>query len=118
VRVPLRRGETEILATSILEEARLPVRLFARLHHRHWSVEERFKRQKRWLEVENFSGRSVLAMRQDIHTKILALNLAAMVRAVAHLRATRRFAARQRAYQVRACAALSAMKNNLVRLLI
>ena len=60
----------------------------------------------------------MLAVRQDIHAKILALNLAAMVRAVAQLLATRRFAARQRAYQVRACAALSAMKHNLIRLLI
>jgi hypothetical protein len=48
----------------------------------------------------------------------MALNLAAMVRAVPQLLAARRFAARKRAYQVRACAALSAMKNNLVRFLI
>ena len=118
VRVRLRGGETEVLATSVLDEARLPARLFAQLYHRRWSVEESYKRQKRWLEVENLSGRSVLAVRQDIHAKILALNLAAMVRAVAQLLAARRFAARKRAYQVRACAALSAMKNNLVRFLI
>lgn len=118
VRVRLRGGETEVLATSVLDEARLPARLFAQLYHRRWSVEESYKRQKRWLEIENFSGRSVLAVRQDIHAKILALNLAAMVRAVAQLLATRRFAARTRAYKVRGCAALSAMKHNLVRLLI
>jgi hypothetical protein len=118
VRVRLRGGETEVLATSVLDEARLPARLFAQLYHRRWSVEESYKRQKRWLEVENLSGRSVLAVRQDIHAKILALNLAAMVRAVAQLLAARRFAARKRTYQVRACAALSAMNNNLVRFLI
>jgi hypothetical protein len=39
VRVRLRGGETEILATSILKEARLPARLFAQLYHRRWSVE-------------------------------------------------------------------------------
>lgn len=118
VRVRLRGGETEVLATSVLDEARLPARLFAQLYHRRWSVQESYKRQKRWLEVENLSGRSVLAVRQDIHAKILALNLAAMVRAVAQWLAARRFAARKRTYQVRACAALSAMKNNLVRFLI
>jgi hypothetical protein len=118
VRVCLRGGETEVLATSILEEERLPARLFAQLYHRRWSVEESYKRQKRWLEIENFSGRSVLAVRQDIHAKILALNLAAMVRAVAQQLADRHFAARKLAYRVRGCAALSAMKNNLVRFLL
>jgi hypothetical protein len=39
VRVRLRGGETEVLATSVLDEARLPARLFAQLYHRRWSVE-------------------------------------------------------------------------------
>jgi hypothetical protein len=118
VRVRLKGGETEVLATSILEEQRLPTPLFGQLYHRRWGVEENYKRQKRWAEIENLSGRSVLAVRQDIHAKILAMNLAAMVRNLAQLIATRRFAHRKFAYQVRGCSALSAMKNNLVRLLI
>jgi hypothetical protein len=59
----------------------------------------------------------VLAVRQDMHAKILAMNLAAMVRNVAQLIAARRFAHRKLTYQVRGCSTLSAMKNNLVRLL-
>ena len=117
VRVRLKGGETEVLATSVLDEQRLPARLFGQLYHRRWGVEESYKRQKRWAEIENLSGRSVLAVRQDIQAKILAMNLAAMVRNVAQLIATRRFAHRKFAYQVRGCSALSQMKNNLVRLL-
>jgi hypothetical protein len=118
VRVRLKGGDTEVLVTSVLEEERLPARLFAQLYHRRWSVEEHYKRQKRWAEIENVSGRSVLAVRQDIHAKILAMNLAAMVRHVAQLIASRCFAHRKYAYQVRACSTLSMMKNTLVRLLI
>jgi len=59
----------------------------------------------------------VLAIRQDIHAKILAMNLTAMVRNVAQLLADRRFAHRKRHDQVHASSALSAMKHNLVRLL-
>ena len=118
VRVRLKGGETEVLASSILAKQRLPTRLFGQLYHRRWGGEENYKRQKRWAEIENLSGRSVLAVRQDIHAKILAMNLAAMVRNVAQLIATRRFAHRKFAYQVRGCSTLSAMKNNLVRLLI
>jgi len=117
VRVRLKGGETELLATSVLDEQRLPARLFAQLYHRRWGVEESYKRQKRWAEIENLSGYSVLAVRQDMHAKILAMNLAAMVRNVAQLIAERLFAHRQFTYQVRGCSALSAMKNNLVRLL-
>jgi hypothetical protein len=80
-------------------------------------VEESYKRQKRWAEIENLSGYSVLAVRQDMHAKLLAMNLAAMVRNVAQLMATRRFAHRLFLSQVRGCSTLSAMKNNLVRLL-
>lgn len=118
VRVRLKGGETEVLPTSVLDEKRLPARVFGQLYHRRWSVEESYKRQKRWAEIENLSGRSLLAVRQDIHAKILAMNLAALVRNVAQLIATRRFAQRKHTYQVRACSTRSAMKNNLVRLLV
>ena len=117
VRVRLSGGETEVLATSVLDAERIPARLFAQLYHKRWGVEEHYKRQKRWAEIENLSGRSLLAIRQDIHAKVLAMNLAAMVRKVAQLLADRRFAHRARYYQVRASSTLSAMKNSLVRLL-
>jgi hypothetical protein len=118
VRVRLPDGETEVLATSVLQEARLPARLFKALYHRRWTAEESYKRQKRWVEIENFSGRSVLAVQQDVHAKILALNLASMVRVVAQLVASRRYATRTHRYQVRWTSTLSAMKNTLVRRLI
>jgi hypothetical protein len=70
------------------------------------------------VEIENFSGRSVLAVQQDAHAKILALNLASMVRGLAQVLATRRHAARKHAYQVRWTSSLSTMKHTLVRLLI
>lgn len=116
MRVRLKGGETEVLVTSILDEERLPARLFGQLYHRRWNTEESYKRQKRWLEIENISGHSVLAVRQDVHAKILALNLTAMLRAVAQLIAARHFDSRKYAYQVVWCSALSAMKNNIVRL--
>jgi hypothetical protein len=106
------------LATAVLEEERLPARLFAALYHKRWSAQEHIKRQERWAKVENLSGRSPLAVCQDIQAKILAMNLAAMVRNVAQLLAEWRFAHRKQRYQVRACSTLSAMKDHLVRLLL
>jgi LmbE family N-acetylglucosaminyl deacetylase len=60
----------------------------------------------------------VLAICQGIHAKIPAMNLTAMVRNLAQLLATRRFAHRKYDCQVRACSALSAIKHNLVSLLL
>ncbi len=118
VRVRLKGGETEVLATSVLEEDRLPTKAFKMLYHKRWSVEENIKRQKRWAEIENFSGRSVLVIRQDFHAKILALNLAAMARLVADVAAKRHFQHRRYTQQVCWTEALSTMKNTLVRLLL
>jgi hypothetical protein len=80
-------------------------------------AKKNYKRQKLWAEIGNRSGGSALAARQYIHAKILAMNLAAMVRNVAQLIATRRFAHRKFAHLLRGCGALLAMNNNLVRLL-
>ena len=83
-----------------------------------WDIEENIKRQKRWAEIENFSGRSVLVIHQDFHAKILALNLAAMARLVADVAAKRHFQYRRYTQQVCWTDALSTMKNTLVRLLL
>jgi hypothetical protein len=118
VRVRLRGGAIEVLATSLLDEARDPPALFAALYHRRWGTEENDKREKRWAELESFSGLSPLALRQDCQAKVLALNLAARVRAVADAVACRHFAHRRPSQQVRWTNTLSALKNPLVRLLL
>ena len=118
VRVRLKGGDTEVLATSVLDEQRLPSKAFGALYHKRWGVEEKIKRHKRWAEIENFSGQSVLSIRQDFHAKILAVNLAAMIRQVANYVARRHFAKRKHAMQVHWTAALSILKNTLVRLLL
>jgi len=91
---------------------------FKRLYQRRWGVEEGYKREKCRLEIENFSGRSPLSVRQDFHAKILALNLAAMVAWVAQAIADRCYRQRRYRYQVNFANALSLMKNRLVRWLL
>jgi Transposase DDE domain len=118
VRVRLRGGETEVLITSLLDEQRYPTRLFAALYHQRWGVEEHIKREKRWAELESFSGFSPIVIQQDFHANILALTLAAMHRAMAEAVARRHFADRRQPQQVRWTNTLSALKNTLVCLLL
>lgn len=76
VRVALPDGGEEVLATSLLDADTYPAADFAELYHARWSIEEAFKVLKHRLMVEQFSGESPEAIRQDFHAKIFTANLA------------------------------------------
>ena len=76
IRVELDTGEIEILITSLLDTKKYPHKEFAELYHLRWPVEEDYKTMKYWIEIENFSGKSVLSVYQDFHAKVFSKNLA------------------------------------------
>lgn len=67
VRVELASGESEVLVTSLLDRQAFPVAVFADLYHRRWGIETDYRRLKQTLCLDNFSGRSVVAVKQDFH---------------------------------------------------
>jgi len=79
IRVELDTGGTEILVTSLLNEKAYPTDIFMELYHKRWPVEEDYKAMKCWLEVENFSGKSVLSVYQDFHAKVFSKNLTSVL---------------------------------------
>jgi len=118
IRVQLKGGETEVLATSLLDEETHPNAWFKRLYHLRWGVEEGYKREKSWLEIENFSGLSAHVVQQDFYAKIFVLNLSAVLSWVAQAIADRLYQTRKHTYRVNFANALSKMKDNVVRLFI
>jgi hypothetical protein len=118
VRVTLQNGQTEVLATSLLNETAWPTAWFKELYHRRWGVEEGYKRVKCRVELENFSGRSAQVVRQDVYAKLFTLNLTAICAWVAQAIAERLHQHRRRAYRVNFAHALSRMKDSAVRLLL
>ncbi len=118
IRVSLKGGETEVLATSLLDEEAYPMGWFKRLYHLRWGVEEGYKREKCRIEIENFSGLSAQVVQQDFYAKIFVLNLATILSWVAQAIAERLYKARKRAYRVNFANALSKMKDNVIRLFI
>lgn len=78
IKVLLESGEIEVLATSLLDEKRFPVACFKELYHLRWPVEEAYKSLKSKMEIENFSGKSPQAVKQDFYAKIFSLSLAGM----------------------------------------
>lgn len=77
VKVELENGETEILCTSLLDTQKHDTSEFKELYHHRWSEEEAFKLLKSRVELEDFSGKTAKAVKQDFHAKILLMTLCA-----------------------------------------
>jgi hypothetical protein len=116
IRVELDNGDIEVLATSLLDSKTYPVSLFKELYHQRWPVEEQYKVIKSRIEVENFSGTSVLAVYQDFHAKIFTANLTAILARPAQEVVTQNDAEKKYSYQVNMTNAISKMKDTVVLL--
>ena len=79
IRIELVSGQTEVLLTSLSDTKCYPHEIFGELYHQRWFVEEDFKTCKCWIELENFTGKSVLSVQQDFHARILSKNLTSML---------------------------------------
>jgi hypothetical protein len=77
VKVVLKTGETEILCTSLIDEKVYKLDDFKELYHYRWNEEEAYKLFKCRIELENFSGKTALAIKQDFHAKIFLMTLCA-----------------------------------------
>jgi len=77
VKVVLEEGKTEILCTSLIDTQLYPQEEFKALYHHRWAEEEAFKLLKNRIELEQFSGKTALAVQQDFHAKVFLLTLTA-----------------------------------------
>ncbi len=115
-RIEWERGESEVLITSWLDTELYPYALFADLYHHRWPVEESYKLIKCRVEVENFSGKSPLAIYQDFHAKVFTPNLTALLAHPPQKEVTRQSQSKKYAYQINMTQALSKMKDTVVLL--
>jgi hypothetical protein len=79
VRVDLEGGGTEVLCTSLLDAEKYTCGDIAELYHFRWNVEEGYKLYKARAELENFSGKTALAVRQDFFAKVFTMSLCAVL---------------------------------------
>jgi hypothetical protein len=117
IRVLLPTGEVEILMTSLLDRDDYPTEEFATLYHLRWTQEENYKCFKCRVEVENWSGKSSLAIRQDFHAKVFTLNLTVVLTRTAQQQVDEHHRGDSHPKQVNLTHALCAIKGTLVRLL-
>lgn len=77
IKVVLTTGEIEVLCTSLIDFEKYPQEDFSELYHYRWNEEEAFKMLKSRVEVENFSGKTAKAVKQDFYAKLFLLTLCA-----------------------------------------
>jgi len=70
VKVILDNGEIEVLVTSLLDEKKYPVEDFKELYWKRWGIETFYDTIKNRLNLENFTGKSVEAVKQDFYSTI------------------------------------------------
>ncbi len=113
VRVEL-DNEVEVLITNLMDKQEYPASAFKELYHLRWGIEENYKRLKQWAEIENFSGKSVLSVKQDFYAKVLSTNLTSMLANTAQKQVDETTTNRKLHYKINFAQALSKMKNTLV----
>lgn len=77
IKVVLLTGETEILCTSLKDKEVYKIEVFNELYRLRWNEEEAYKLFKSRIELENFSGKTALAIKQDFHAKVFLMTLCA-----------------------------------------
>jgi len=117
VRVDL-KNEVEVLITNLVDSKKYDVNVFKSLYFLRWGIEENYKRLKQWCEIENFSGKSALAIQQDFYAKIVASNLTALMAMAAQKSINLKTNQLKLLYQINFAQALSKMKHRIIYLIV
>ena len=126
IRIPLEKDEQdeeddkpkeEYLITNLPKEI-APYDDFKELYNQRWSVETEFNRLKNIHEIENFSGRKEICIKQDFYAKILTYNMTMALKQDGERVMTRKISKNKtRKYQINTSTALSLFKDILIVLL-
>jgi hypothetical protein len=122
VRIKLRSGETEVLATSLLDVAEFPAVVLAEIYGKRWAIEERIKALKGRVVIERFTGKTVHSVEQDFQAKVFVTNLVQLLVGTAQRlvdrRAKKRPTPRKHPAQVNLAQAISKSKDVVSLLLL
>ena len=117
VSLRLPSGELEVLATSLLDETLYPTAEFLTVYHWRWGHETFYLMLKGRLELENFSGRTVAAIRQDVQAAVLLANLESVLSEPAQTALSQSRTAETQPRQVNRANAYHALKDQVLDLL-
>ena len=79
VKVELKTGEIEILATN-LSPVEFSSQELKSLYKKRWEIETGFDRLKNYVRIEDFSGRSIELIEQDFYANVFLYNVAMCIK--------------------------------------
>ena len=118
VTVRLTTGELEVLATSLLDETAYPPAAFAEVYHLRWGIETYYGQLKGRLDLENWSGRTEEAVRQDFQAMVFLSNLESVIAPAAQRQLTQNTAHCRLPAQINRAVSLHALKSQILGLLL
>ena len=118
IKVFLDNGDVEVLITSLTDTNLFPRHLFKQLYSLRWPVEESYKTLKCRVQIDNFTGKTVQAIQQDFHAKVLSANLVTAMTHPVQAWLLIQSKAKRYDYKVNFTQALSKMKDTIVLLFI
>lgn len=118
VTVRLPTGELEVLATNLLDESRYPTAEFGELYHCRWGIETFYGVVKGRLDLENFTGLSVEAVRQDVYATIFLSNLESILIQPVQEQLRAKSPSLQHRQQVNHAVSFHALKSQMIGLLL
>lgn len=77
IKVLAENGEQQVLCTSLLDKAKYKLDELGEIYRIRWGIEEGFKLYKARVQIEAFSGRTAIAVKQDIYAKAMMMTLCA-----------------------------------------
>jgi len=72
-------GKKEYIITSLIDQNRFSYSDIFTMYRMRWNIEEGYKFYKNIAEIENFSGKSKIAIEQDFYATIFACNISALL---------------------------------------
>jgi Transposase DDE domain len=118
VTLRLSTGELEVLATNLLDEAAYETAALGELYHYRWRIETYYGLLKGRLDLENFTGRSPEAVRQDVYATIFLSNLESVLTRPTQRQMTYASPPPQHACQVNRAVSFHALKSHIIELLL
>jgi hypothetical protein len=79
IKILLPNAEFEYLATNIFDES-FYIQDFKELYFLRWGVESKFKELKNQFQLENFTARKPIAVKQDFFITVLYSNLVSLIK--------------------------------------
>lgn len=120
VYITLADGSKEVLCTSLLDKEAFPLDCFAELYHFRWNIEEGYKLYKCRMELEAFSGKTAVAIKQDFFAGIFMMTTAAVMAfpVAEEIKKDKTLSTRQHPHQINRTNALSMIKEMAINLLM